>query len=150
VRQDIVDGLVLIALIALILVTLIGLLVVRRYLLARAVGSFDCALRMTTPGANGHAVWAPGVARYESDRLDWYPFLGVGAKPGHVMKRQGLEIVGRREARALEATTIQSGWVVVVCDLDAAILELAMEPAAYDALAMWLESAPPGQHSVFS
>lgn len=148
--RDVVNGLVVVAVIVVCLVALVALLVMRRYLLARPVGSFDCAMRIRTPGASGSAAWAPGVARYESDRLDWFPFLGLGARPAQVMRRQGFEIVDRREADEGDVVAIEAGWVVVTCDLDAETFELAMERQAYEALATWLESAPPGQNAVFS
>jgi hypothetical protein len=150
VPTEVAAGLAFLAGAAVILVALIGLLVARRQLLARPAGAFDCSMRMKSSGVTGSVGWAPGVARCESDRLEWFPFLGWSMKPGQVLRRQGLEIVDRRVARPPETAAILRGWIVVTCDLDDEVLELAMEPASYDALAMWLESAPPGGLPVFT
>ena len=115
----------------------------RRLLLARTVGTFDCSLHRR--GQRGGRVL--GVARYEQDRLDWFQVLTVSPQPTRSLARERLVILERREPDDVQSYAVLPGWVVVACAYGTSTLELAMSEAAYNGLAAWLESAPPGQHA---
>jgi hypothetical protein len=138
------DFLLPIAVLATLVTVLIGLWAVvlaRRLLLARGVGTFDCSLRRTTRRGAG---WVLGVARYEADRLDWFQVLTVSPRPTRSLARERLVILERREHEPVQSYAVLPGWVIVMCAYGTSTLELAMSEAAYNGLAAWLESAPPG------
>lgn len=134
------------AVVATLVTVLVGLWAVvlaRRLLLARGVGTFDCSLRRTTRrGAGG---WVLGVARYEDDRLDWFQVLTVSPRPTRSLARERLVILDRHDPDDAHSYAVLPGWVVVLCAYGTSTLELAMSEAAYNGLAAWLESAPPGR-----
>jgi hypothetical protein len=127
-----------------VLVGLWAVVLARRLLLARGVGTFDCSLRRGTRRGAG---WVLGVARYEADRLDWFQVLTVSPRPTRSLARERLVILERREQDAVQSYAVLPGWVVVLCAYGTSTLELAMSEAAYNGLAAWLESAPPGRHA---
>ena len=140
------EVLVLLAVVATLVTVLVGLWAVvlaRRLVLARGVGTFDCSLRRR--GRRGG--WVLGVARYEDDRLDWFQVLTVSPRPTRSRARQRLVILERHDPDVAHSYAVLPGWVVVLCAYGTATLELAMSDAAYNGLAAWLESAPPGQHA---
>jgi hypothetical protein len=126
-----------------LLVLAVGGLVLRRYLLTREIGSFDCSLRVEDP--SGRFRWMVGVARYEADRLDWFNVFGLTLRPARSLGRPNLEILEKRQPNSHDIYAVMPGWVVVRCDDDGAVVELAMGQNAYNGFATWLESAPPGQ-----
>lgn len=111
---------------------------VRRHLLTRTHGSFDCALR------DGDG-WTVGIARYGVDRVDWYRVFAIRLSPGRTFLRSSLEIVGRRDVAAGERNALLPGSVVCMCRYEGRDLELALSMDAYMGLSSWTESAPPGQ-----
>jgi hypothetical protein len=134
---------VLLALLCLILVGML-LLLLRRALITRRFGTFDCSLRHETILRRGH--WTHGIARYEDDRLDWFRVFAVQVRAAESLARQRLVILDRRQPDVEESHSVLPGWVVVRCAYGPTIVELAMSEGAYNGLAAWLESAPPGQH----
>jgi hypothetical protein len=122
-----------------------GSLVLRRIVLGREVGTFDCSMRRD---ARAHVAgrWMLGLARYERDRLDWFRFFALSLRPARSLERHRLVILGRHAPSGPESQTILPGWVVVRCAYGAVTIELAMSEPAYNGLAAWVESAPPGQH----
>lgn len=136
-----------------VLAVLVGLgvfallvLVLRRFVLTRPIGSFDCSLR----GVTGRPPyrWALGVARYEVDRLDWFRVFTMSPRPGRSLSRARLMIVDRREPVSDEAQVVLPGAVILRCAYGSTLLELGMSSLAADGLAAWLESAPPGQNVI--
>jgi hypothetical protein len=120
-----------------------GAFLMRRALLTRGMGSFICSMRRDPAMGN----WALGVARYEQDRLDWFRLFAISLRPSRSLSRTRLVILGRHEPEDdAVASSVLPGWVVVRCAYGAVTLELAMSDPAYNGLAAWLESAPPGQH----
>src|SRR3954467_7924982 len=96
------EGVVPLAVVATLVTVLVGLWAVvlaRRLLLARGVGTFDCSLRRRNARA-GRGGWVLGVARYEADRLDWFQVLTVSPRPTRSLSRERLGILGRREPEA--------------------------------------------------
>jgi hypothetical protein len=126
-----------------VLVGLWAVVLARRLVLARGVGTFDCSLRRT--GRRGRRGWVLGVARYEADRLDWFQVLTVSPRPTRSLARERLAILDRHDPDEITSYAVLPGWVVVLCAYGTSTLELAMSEAAYNGLAAWLESAPPGR-----
>ncbi len=78
----------------------IGLFVfgLRRRLIQRSGGTFDCSLRWDAPkeGDAGGKGWAYGVARYNGDRVEWYRVFSYSPRPRRVLERSAIEVAGRR------------------------------------------------------
>jgi hypothetical protein len=129
---------------AVLLVTGAGVFIVRRYLLTRAIGTFDCSMRRSDVG-RAAGTWMPGVARYEQDRLDWFRVFTMSPRPTRSLFRGRLTIVDHRIPQGPEIYAVVPGWVIVRCSYGSHPVELAMSELAYSGLATWLESAPPGQ-----
>ena len=130
---------------AVLLVIGVGIFILRRYLLTRGMGTFDCSMRRPdSPQATGG--WMPGVARYEQDRLDWFRVFTMSPRPSRSLFRVRLMILDRRMPQGTEIYAVLPGWVIVRCAYGQHIVELAMSEMAYNGLATWLESAPPGQN----
>jgi hypothetical protein len=123
-------------------------LVARRSLLSRGFGSFDCSLRHET--IRQRTPWIHGVARYEDDRLDWFRVFTGRLRPTESLSRRRLVIIESHQPEPSDTHSKFPGWVVVRCAYGAVIVELAMSEPAFNGLAAWLESAPPGQHLAVS
>jgi hypothetical protein len=137
------DDLVLSAAVVGGLITLFILFVVlfllRRYILTRPVGAFDCSLRRDVEAPGG---WVMGVARYEPDRLDWFKIFDLSPRPGRSLARARLVVLETRKAKRGEGN-VGSGSVVVRCGYGQTQLEFAMSEPDYNGFAAWIESAPP-------
>jgi hypothetical protein len=125
------------------LVLAVAALVLRRHVITRGIGSFDCSLRVEDSA--GRSRWMVGVARYEPDRLDWFNIFGFSLRPARSLGRAHLEILDRRPPNSHDIYAVMPGWVVARCVDGDTALELAMGQNAYNGFATWLESAPPGQ-----
>jgi hypothetical protein len=77
-------------------ILMVALFLLRRYLLTRPVGAFDCSLRKDRPVPGG---WMLGVARYEPDRLDWFKVFGFSPRPGRTLARARLVVLETRKAK---------------------------------------------------
>ena len=131
---------------ALVVVSLAALavLAVRRRVITRRGGTFDCSLRLR-PAGSGKG-WALGIGRYSGDLLEWYRVFSYAARPRHVMGRRELEIVDRRVPEGTEAFALLSGAVIVRCREGSDtgnIVEFAMGEDALTGFLSWLEAAPP-------
>ncbi len=133
-----------VALVCLILLmgAVAGAFLMRRALLTRGLGSFSCGMRREEPSG----AWAFGVARFEHDRLDWFRLFAISLRPARSLSRTRLVILGRHEHDGGTPPGVLPGWIVVRCAYGAVTIDLAMSDPAYNGLAAWLESAPPGQH----
>lgn len=136
---------VLLCLVAVALLVILAL-VVRRAVLSRGLGAFDCSLRAETIRERGP--WRHGVARYGDEQLDWFRVFGVRPRPAESLDRRRLVILGARPPEPEESNEVLPDWVVVRCGYGSVIVELAMAEGAYNGLAAWLESAPPGQQAL--
>ncbi|MGZ4603161.1 MAG: DUF2550 domain-containing protein [Kineosporiaceae bacterium] len=125
-----------------VLVGLWAVVLARRLLLARGVGTFDCSLRRTN---RRRGRWVLGIARYEANRLDWFQVLTLSPRPTRSLAREHLVILDRHRPDEGHSYAILPDWVIVSCAYGTSMLELAMSEAAYSGLAAWLESAPPGR-----
>lgn len=136
---------VLLCLVTAALLVVLALLV-RRAILCRGLGTFDCALRAET--IRQSSPWRHGIARYGDEHLDWFRVFGVRPRPAESLSRRRLVILGSRPAQPEDTGEVLSDWVVVRCGYGSVIVELAMSEGAFNGLAAWIESAPPGQQPV--
>lgn len=137
---------------AVLLLVLVGLFVfgLRRRLIQRSGGTFDCSLRWNVPSeeeseASGKG-WIYGVARYNGDRVDWFRVFSYAPRPRRTLERGGIEVLARREPSGEEELALLSDQVVLGCALTGGTrVELAMSEDALTGFLAWLEAAPPGQ-----
>ena len=128
----------------------VALLVVRRRVLSRRGGTFECSLRLRE-GAHGKG-WVLGIGRYAGDALEGYRVFSYSMRPRRALPRQGLHLVERREPTGIETFALLAGAVVVrLVDGDPGRdgasnrgVELAMSPESLTGFLSWVESAPPG------
>jgi hypothetical protein len=119
----------------------------RRRLIQRSGGTFDCSLRWDVPekpDTNGKG-WSYGVARYSGDRIEWYRVFSYAPRPRRVLERSAIEVAGRRAPDGEEELALLSDAVILACLHRGTRLELAMSDDALTGFLAWLEAAPPGQ-----
>jgi hypothetical protein len=127
----------------------VGLFVfgLRRRLIQRSGGTFDCSLRWNIPegqDASGKG-WVYGVARYNGDRVEWFRIFSYAPRPRRVLERSAIEVLARRTPEGEEELALLSDAVVLACLHRGTRLELAMSEDALTGFLAWLEAAPPGQ-----
>ncbi|MCB5177831.1 DUF2550 domain-containing protein [Streptomyces antimicrobicus] len=127
----------------------IGLFVfgLRRRLIQRSGGTFDCSLRWgvaEAPDLSGKG-WVYGVARYSGDRIEWFRIFSYSPRPRRLLERSSIEVVSRRAPEGEEELALLSDAVVLGCLHEGTRLELAMSEDALTGFLAWLEAAPPGQ-----
>ncbi|RLU99460.1 hypothetical protein CTZ27_14470 [Streptomyces griseocarneus] len=133
-----------------VLLVLVGLFVfgLRRRLIQRSGGTFDCSLRWDIPErdpAPDGKGWIYGVARYNSDRIEWFRVFSYAVRPRRVLERASIEVLERRSPFGDEELALLSDAVVLICLHRGTRLELAMSEDALTGFLAWLEAAPPGQ-----
>ncbi len=122
----------------------VAVLAVRRRVITRRGGTFDCSLRLR-PARSGKG-WVLGIGRYAGDALEWYRVFSYATRPRRIMARRELEIVDRRVPEGAEVFSLLSGAVIVRCregSDSGSILEFAMGEDALTGFLSWLEAAPP-------
>jgi hypothetical protein len=132
----------------------VGLFVfgLRRRLIQRSGGTFDCSLRWNAPterptegkDTSGKG-WGYGVARYNGDRVEWFRVFSYAPRPRRVLERGRIEVLGRRAPAGEEELALLSDAIVLSCRHEGTRLELAMSEDALTGFLAWLEAAPPGQ-----
>ncbi|MEW2630954.1 DUF2550 domain-containing protein [Streptomyces sp. NPDC048389] len=127
----------------------VGLFVfgLRRRLIQRSGGTFDCSLRWNIrdgQDASGKG-WVYGVARYNGDRVEWFRIFSYAPRPRRVLERSAIEVLARRTPEGEEELALLSDAVVLACLHRGTRLELAMSEDALTGFLAWLEAAPPGQ-----
>jgi hypothetical protein len=133
------------ALIALAALAFIAL-AIRRRILRRQGGTFDCSMRLS---AKKHGQgWVYGIARYRGDGLEWFRVFSFSPRPRRWIARRDLVVRGRRDPKGPEVMAVLPGAIVVECEVSGRPLELAMSPDAMTGFLSWLEAAPPGRHLV--
>ena len=148
--------LAVVTVIAVLLVGLLGLgaFAVRRRLIQRPGGTFDCSARLDVPPAPaagdaadeaGGKGWIFGIARYNNDAVEWFRVFSWAPRPRRVLQRSQIEVIERRTPEGQEELALLSGAVVLVCTHAGDPLELAMSEDALTGFLAWLEAAPPGQ-----
>ncbi|MFF3320792.1 DUF2550 domain-containing protein [Streptomyces sp. NPDC002889] len=119
----------------------------RRRLIQRSGGTFDCSLRWNVPektDLSGKG-WVYGVARYSGDRIEWFRVFSYALRPRRVLERSAIEVLARRTPEGEEELALLSDAVVLGCRHRGTYLELAMSEDALTGFLAWLEAAPPGQ-----
>ncbi|WP_327295217.1 MULTISPECIES: DUF2550 domain-containing protein [unclassified Streptomyces] len=127
----------------------VGLFVfgLRRRLIQRSGGTFDCSVRWDLPekpDVSGKG-WVYGVARYSGDRIMWFRVFSYAPRPRRTLERQSIEVVSRRTPEGEEELALLSDAIVLRCSHQGVRLELAMSEDALTGFLAWLEAAPPGQ-----
>ena len=138
-----IDGLAALVVVALVAV---AVLAVRRRVITRRGGTFDCSLRLRPSG--GGKGWALGIGRYSGDSLEWYRVFSYATRPRRVMRRRDLEILERRVPQGAEVFSLLSNAVIVRCregSDSGNMVEFAMGDDALTGFLSWLEAAPPGE-----
>ncbi|MFE4861267.1 DUF2550 domain-containing protein [Streptomyces sp. NPDC056670] len=128
---------------------LVGLFVfgLRRRLIQRSGGTFDCSLRWNlpeVPDTSGKG-WVYGVARYNGDRIEWFRVFSYALRPRRVLERSAIDVVSRRLPEGEEELALLSDAIILGCTHRGTRLELAMSEDALTGFLAWLEAAPPGQ-----
>ena len=120
---------------------------VRRRLIQRSGGTFDCSLRWTTPEKSDTSGkgWGYGIARYNGDRIEWFRVFSYAPRPRRILERSAIEVAGRRAPEGEEELALLSDAIVLACLHRGTRLELAMSEDALTGFLAWLEAAPPGQ-----
>lgn len=134
---------------AVVVLALLGLFVfgLRRRLIQRAGGTFDCSLRRPSPDGEHPSGkgWVYGVARYSGDQVEWFRVFSYAPRPRRVLERSAIEVLHRREPLGQEELALLSDSVILACEHRGLRLELAMSEDALTGFLAWLEAAPPGQ-----
>ncbi|MEE1938751.1 DUF2550 domain-containing protein [Streptomyces sp. TRM 70361] len=135
-----------------VLLLALGLFVfgLRRRLIQRPGGTFDCSLRWNAPGAaegagNGGKGWVYGVSRYSGDRIEWFRVFSYAPRPRRLLEREAIEVLERRTPQGEEELALLSDSVILACSLRGTRVEMAMSEDALTGFLAWLEAAPPGQ-----
>ncbi|MEU9773436.1 DUF2550 domain-containing protein [Streptomyces sanyensis] len=132
-----------------VLLVVVALLVfgLRRRVIQRSGGTFDCSLRWNVPedGDGSSKGWVYGVARYNGDRVEWFRVFSYAPRPRRMLERAAIEVLARRAPDSEEELALLSDAVVLVCLHRGTRLELAMSEDALTGFLAWLEAAPPGQ-----
>ncbi|MFF3540651.1 DUF2550 domain-containing protein [Streptomyces platensis] len=131
-----------------LVLVLLGLFVfgLRRRLIQRSGGTFDCSLRWNVPESEtGGKGWIYGVARYNGDRVEWFRVFSYAPRPRHLLERSAIEVLERRTPQGEEELALLSDSLVLACRHRGTRLELAMSEDALTGFLAWLEAAPPGQ-----
>ncbi|MGX4689787.1 DUF2550 domain-containing protein [Streptomyces sp. JNUCC 63] len=132
-----------------VLLVVVGLFVfgLRRRLIQRSGGTFDCSLRWDVPekpDTSGKG-WGYGVARYNGDRVEWFRVFSYAPRPRRTLERASIEVAGRRLPEGEEELALLSDAMILTCLHRGTRLELAMSEDALTGFLAWLEAAPPGQ-----
>jgi uncharacterized protein DUF2550 len=126
----------------LVLLAALVILFGRRSLVARAGGTVELYLRLSTM-VDGRG-WSPGFARFVREELRWYRMFSFAIRPRRVLARRGLAVVNRRGPEAGELLMLPEDWVILRCTSYRAPVEIAMAPSTVTGFLSWLEAAPPG------
>jgi uncharacterized protein DUF2550 len=141
---DILDVLGLLGVLAL---AVFLFLFIRRRVLSRKGGTFECSLRTRPPSTSsptGARGWALGLGRYDGENLEWFRVFSFSPRPQAVFDRS-LRVLTRRKPHGAEAFSLYAGHVVVSVKLGSgSSIELAMSEPALTAFLAWTEAAPPG------
>ena len=139
------------AVLAVLLLLAFVALFVRRRLLGRFGGTFDCSIRTKIPkNVATPRGWTLGVGRYSGDQMEWFRIFSFSPRPRHVFGRT-VTVTGRRTPLGAEAFSLHQGHSVV--DVEPApgtTIELAMSDRAMTGFLAWTEAAPPGHERLLA
>lgn len=95
----------------------VGLFVfgLRRKLIQRSGGTFDCSLRWDVPekGDPSGKGWSYGVARYNSDRIEWYrvfSYAPARAASSNARRSRWTAVAPPRARRSSRCSRTRSSW----------------------------------------
>jgi hypothetical protein len=126
-------------------------LFVRRRVLSRDGGTFECSVRFSIPSKQSPVAsargWTLGLGRYVGDSLEWFRVFSFRPRPQHVFGRD-VRVITRRRPEGAEAFALYAGHHIVEVALGSGSrVELAMSEAAMTGFLAWTEAAPPGDES---
>ena len=127
----------------LIVLALLGLLFVRRWIIARS-GSIELSLRLTTV-VEGRG-WSSGLGRFVGDELRWYRMFSFAPRPRRTLYRLNLS-VQTRAPDGPERLVLPADWTVVRCSSQQAPVDIAMAQSTLAGFLSWIEAAPGGAAS---
>ncbi|GIH13472.1 DUF2550 domain-containing protein [Rugosimonospora africana] len=130
----------------LILLCALGVLFVRREIIARGRGTIELSFRLSTLIAGRG--WSPGIARFVGDELRWYRVFSFALRPRRILSRRHLAVESRRVPDSPELLVLPDDWVIVRCTSNHAPVEIAMAEATLTGFLSWIEAAPPGGASI--
>jgi Protein of unknown function (DUF2550) len=147
--QDLFDSFGLLVVVALLA---LGLLFVRRRLLGRSPGTFECSLTMRPPRDAGPMAargWTLGLGRYRDSTLEWFRIFSFSPRPKYTFDRS-MTVRRRRTPVGAEAFSMYGGSVVIAVELESGrAIELAMSDSALTGFLAWVEAAPPAHDRIF-
>ncbi len=88
--------------------------------------------------------WRVGLARFGTNRLEWFPLVGVTLRPRHTWDRLLLELDAPLTLEGSDRIDLLPDAFGVSCVYGDVQFDLAVQPPAYTALRSWLEASPPG------
>ena len=124
-----------------IIVVFVVWLIVRRRVLGRSGGQFECSWKHSSAPPSA---WALGFARYEDDTLQWFRGVSLAVRPHALLDRTRTVVVAQRTPGAGEAEMLAGGNRIVTLECDAKTCDVAMSADALMGLLAWLDAAPPG------
>ncbi|THJ66208.1 DUF2550 family protein [Arthrobacter echini] len=119
-----------------LLIGVLGAFLLRRYHLARALGTVDASIRLPPSG------WRVGVCRYTDRHLEWLSLLSLSPIPRFRFLRSSLSVAGWRTATDAERTRVPPGAIIVQLTHDGESFDLAMQYDVYAGLSSWIEAGP--------
>lgn len=132
-------GVVFVAVVAVLLLLVVGAVVVLRLYSLRVAG-VPIILRYL-PAQDEHG-WRHGTLRYDDHELKYYRLSSVRLGPSWTLPRNGTEIVGRRAPHGTELDVIDPDMVIVHAVTPSGDTELAFARDGLTAFQSWLESRP--------
>ena len=116
---------------------------VRRVALANRLGAFGCLVRVGAADSE-MGPWRRGIARYDTNALQWYATLTFGLNPSLSLDRDRLHLQDRFTADRDEPR-VPHGMSVVVGRYGDRRVDIAMAAGTASAFVLWVESGPPGR-----
>ena len=129
-----------------VLLCALGVLFVRREIIARGRGTIELNVRLSTrlPGRG----WSPGVARFAGDDLRWFRLFSLAVRPRRTLSRRALSVEGRRQPTPAERLALPADWIILRCNSQRESVEIAMAETTLAGFLSWVEAAPPGAVSI--
>jgi Protein of unknown function (DUF2550) len=117
-------------------VVVLALVIARQRYMLKSQGGIPLAAR------RGNR-WLYGVARYEGDELRWYRAFGFGTRPTRVLRRDDLQVQGRREPTRTEMSWLPASAVIADCRDGTGDITIALADGAFEGFISWLEASSP-------
>lgn len=136
-----------VSIILVIVFSMLTTLFFRRRWLSANGGVFDCGMRKLSQGAGN---WVMGIARYQSDTLEWYRVFSFSFKPKVTFTRENTTFVSHRPLDVMETMSLFDDHLCVQVNQKGSDFELSMTYASMTGLMSWLEAAPPSGGIFFS